>query len=128
LIYVETSVVLAFLFAEDRVPPDSFWNETLVSSRLTEYEISSRLHARRADKSRLEEAHVLLGKVALSDLSTPILARALEPFPLPVRTLDALHLASFHFISSMDPKLALATYDQRLLDAAREMNFRLYPL
>ena len=38
MIYVDTSVALAHLFAEDRRPPASFWTETLVSSRLLEYE------------------------------------------------------------------------------------------
>ncbi len=128
MIYVETSVILARIFAEDRVPPDSFWNETLVSSRLTEYEVFNRLHSRRSGENRLEEARSLLGQVALSELSQPILARALEPFPLPVRTLDALHLASFHFLSAMDAKLSLATYDQRLSEAAHKMKFRLHPL
>lgn len=52
LIYVDTSVALAHLFAEDRRPPASFWTETLVSSRLLDYEIWTRLHARRATDRR----------------------------------------------------------------------------
>jgi len=36
----------------------------------------------------------LINRVALLELATPVLARALDPFPTPVRTLDALHLAS----------------------------------
>jgi len=36
--YVETSVILAQLLAEDRYPPESLWADPLVSSRLTEYE------------------------------------------------------------------------------------------
>ncbi len=39
MIYLETSVALAQLLAEDRRPPDSLWNSELVSSRLTEYEV-----------------------------------------------------------------------------------------
>ena len=37
---------LAHLLAEDRRPPASLWSETLVASRLLEYEIRTRLHAR----------------------------------------------------------------------------------
>ena len=36
----------------------------------------------------------LAGRVALLELSPPVLAHALDAFPAPVRTLDALHLAS----------------------------------
>src|SRR6202022_4670624 len=47
VIYLDTSVALAHLLAEDRSPPPSLWDETLVSSRLLEYEMWNRLHARR---------------------------------------------------------------------------------
>ena len=47
MIYVETSVALAQLLAEDRCPPESLWNTPVVSSRLTEYEVWTRIHARR---------------------------------------------------------------------------------
>ena len=39
MIYLDTSVALAWLLTEDRQPPASFWDGTLVSSRLLEYEI-----------------------------------------------------------------------------------------
>ena len=39
MIYLDTSVALAHLLAEDRLPPVSLWHETLVSSRLLEYEL-----------------------------------------------------------------------------------------
>ena len=51
MIYVDTSVVLAQLLAEDRSPPARLWNETLVASRLMEYEIWTRLHARQLAES-----------------------------------------------------------------------------
>ena len=46
IVYVDTSVVLARLFAEDRSPPDAFWKQRLVASRLLEYEVFNRVHAR----------------------------------------------------------------------------------
>jgi hypothetical protein len=45
VIYLDTSVALAQLLAEDRLPPERLWQETLVSSRLLEYEIWNRIHA-----------------------------------------------------------------------------------
>lgn len=124
MIYADTSVLLARLFAEDRVPPDSFWEEALVASRLIEYEVWTRLHARRLEATHGEAARSLLGRIAMLELAPPVLTRALEPFPLPVRTLDALHLASIHFLNERDPSLEVATYDERLALAARKLKFR----
>jgi hypothetical protein len=39
MIYLDTSVALAHLLAEDRCPSPSMWDHPLVSSRLLEYEI-----------------------------------------------------------------------------------------
>jgi predicted nucleic acid-binding protein len=67
----------------------------------------------------------LIGRLALVELAPPVLARALEPFPLPVRTLDALHLASAEFLRGQGQKLSLASYDERLSAAARRMGIPL---
>ena len=50
-----------------------------------------------------------------------VLARALEPFAAPVRTLDALHLASIEFLRGRGQTIELASYDDRLIAAAREL-------
>lgn len=118
MIYLDTSVALAHLLAEDRSPAPSLWAESLVSSRLLEYELWNRLHARGLGASHGEAARALTGRIAFLELLPVVLARALEPFPEPVRTLDALHLASLEFLRSQGTPLALATYDARLRDAA----------
>jgi hypothetical protein len=46
-------------------------------------------------------------------------ARALELFPIPVRTPEAIHLAAIEFIRSQGVSLQLASYDERLVGAAR---------
>lgn len=125
MIYLDTSVVLAQLLAEDRLPPRRFWTETLVSSRLLEYEAWTRIHSRGLAGSHGEPLRELLGRLAFLELAPPVLARALEPFPVPVRTLDALHLASLLFLESQGQALALATYDDRLLAAARALDLPL---
>ena len=98
MIYLDTSVLLAQLLAEDRAPEPALWDETLVASRFIEYEVWDRIHARALGDSHAEAARSLVGGLALLELSPPVLARALEPFPVPVRTLDALHLASIEFL------------------------------
>jgi len=65
----------------------------------------------------------LLGRIALVELSLPVLARALEPFPKPVRTLDALHLASVDFIQKQGQSITLASYDDRQISSARALRF-----
>lgn len=121
MIYLDTSVALAHLLAEDRSPPESFWQRDLISSRLLEYEVWTRLHAAKLGPSHGDEARGLIGRVALIELAPAVLARAVEPFPVAVRTLDALHLASIDFLRAHGQTVELATYDQRLLAAARAL-------
>jgi predicted nucleic acid-binding protein len=44
---------------------------------------------------------------------------------LPVRTLDALHLASVRFLGEHGKDVVLATYDERMTRAARAMGILL---
>lgn len=128
MIYLDTSVLLAQLLAEDRQPPACLWNQALVSSRLIEYEVWTCIHARDLARTHAEAARILLGRVALIELSRLVLNRALEPFPAPVRTLDALHLASMEYLRETGQDLALASYDTRLNAAARELGITLAAL
>jgi predicted nucleic acid-binding protein len=128
LIYLDTSVALAHLLAEDHAPPERLWREDLISSRLLEYEIWTRIHARKLTASHTDEVRSLLSRVALVELSPPVLARALEPFPKPVRTLDALHLASMEFLRKQGQRISVAVYDGRLADAARALRIPIYKL
>ena len=100
MIYLDTSVALAHLLAEDRRPAESIWDETLVSSRLLEYELWVPIHTRGLADSHGEAVRLLLGRVAMLELVPSVLVRAQHAFPgpVPIRTLDALHLASCQFL------------------------------
>lgn len=126
MIYVDTSVVLATLFAEDRRPPAAFWTEHLISSRLLELETWTRLHARRCPDDVVEAASRLVGSADLVEMTPVVLARALEPFPAPVRTLDALHLATAAYLAAQGMRLRFATYDDRQTTVARAMKFDVF--
>ncbi len=119
MIYLDTSVALAALFAEDRRPPPDFWAGRLVASRLLEYELWTRVHGKGGAKSHGEAARELLSRVAWVELSPHVHGRALEPWPKPVRTLDALHLSAALFLVERRQPVELATYDARLAEAAR---------
>ena len=121
MIYVDSSGLLADLFAESRSPPETLWDGDLVSSRLLAYEVWSRINGYGLMISHRDRAGGLLARVNLTEMSEPTLARALEPYPVAVRTLDALHLATMVFLLGNDPSVELASYDNRLLTAARAL-------
>ena len=121
MIYLDTSVALAQLFAEDRQPPEDLWRELLTASRLLQYEVWARVHARRLEVLHGDKVRQLLDGVAYIELAPPVLARALEPFAVAVRTLDALHLATMDFLRGRGQAIELASYDARVLAAARAL-------
>jgi hypothetical protein len=125
VIYLDTSVVLAHLLTEERRPPARLWGEPLVSSRLLEYEVWTRLHRNRETSQVAESARQTLSRIAFVEMSTLVLARALEPFPAPVRTLDAIHLATIEYLRSHNQPVQLASYDDRQLAAARRLSLPL---
>ena len=130
MIYLDTSVALAHLLAEDHQPPDTLWEETLISSRLLEYEVWTPLHSRGLAASHGETARSLIGRVAMLELTSSVLVRALDAFPGrgQLRTLDALHLASCVYLVEQGQKVALATYDLRMGSVARALDIPLFDM
>jgi hypothetical protein len=43
MIYLDSSVALAYLLAEDRYPTNALWDQPIVSSRLLECEVWNRI-------------------------------------------------------------------------------------
>jgi uncharacterized protein len=128
VIYLDSSVALGQLFAEDRALPQAVTEQPLVSSRLLEYEVWNRIHARGFTHSHSEEVEALLARVILIDFSPAVLARAREPFPVSVRTLDGLHLATIEFLRARGENVELASYDRRLIAGARALGIAVYAL
>jgi len=128
VIYLDSSVVLARLLAEARQPPIALWEEACVSSRLLEYEVWNRILARGLGPSHGEEVHAALREIDMVNLTRPTLLRALQPFPIPVRTLDGLHLATIEFLRGQGDPVELASYDSRLVAAAQALAIPIFPL
>ena len=126
--YLDTSVLLAHLLDEERQPPETLWEGAVVSSRLAEYEVWTRVHREGLGTSHADSTRALLGRLAFLELTPTILGRALEPFPHPVRTLDALHLATVEFLRSKHQPVRLATYDERQRAVAIRLGLDLFPL
>ena len=123
--YLDTSVVLAHLLGEDRRPPITFWSQSATSSGLLKYEISVRLNARTGSPKTLLMARRLLADIELVPLDEAALERTLQPFPVSLRTLDAIHLSTFLFLQDRGLKLELATYDKRMARAAKALGIAL---
>jgi hypothetical protein len=64
----------------------------------------------------------------LFDLDAEIVERARRRFPRePIRTLDAIHLATAVIVQSLVPDLVVLSRDVRVRENAREMGFRVVP-
>lgn len=127
--YVDTSLVLAEVLAETVRPPSSFWTAPdLSSSRLTEYEAWVRLHAYGKVGTHGRSLALVLERLHLVELSDEACSRVRTPFPLPVRTLDALHLSCADFLRAQGFVVDVATLDSRMASVADAMGFRLTPV
>ena len=121
MIYIDSAVLLASAFAEPRSPPAALWDENLGSSRLLAYEVWTRIHAYGVAASHGNLTAARLSRVSLTELGQSVLARALQPFPVPVRPLDALHLATMDYLRRQGEAVELASYDNRLIAAAEAL-------
>ena len=138
-LYAESSAVLSWLLGESRgtvVRNQLRRAKAVIASDLTLVECDRVLiRARALDeiteskaqhcRSRLVEAsnHWYILK-----LGAEIVERAHLPFPHePIRTLDALHIASALIGRAAIPDLALLTLDERIRTAAKELGFKILP-
>lgn len=128
MVYLDTSVALAFFLSEDVRPPDRIWSEALVASRLTEYELATRLRGQLEPQEATDAREAVSAHVSFIDLSDVVVGDALRGLPEGLRTLDALHLASVIFLRDQGVDIRVATYDRRLAGMAEELGLRLYPL
>lgn len=138
-LYAESSAVLAWLLAE---PAEASVREALagaecaVSSALTAVEVARAL-ARHGAHGRLRRAQELAAlrlfdeasaQWTTLDVSADVLTRAKRRFSIePVRTLDAIHLASLSVFSEVLPDLYLLSLDDRVRANAAALGVPLLP-
>jgi len=128
MIYVDSSVACAEILSESRAPGDAFWSQPLVSSRLLVYEVWNRVQRHGAVSVAASTVEEVLARIQIVNLDPEVLERAVIAFPVPVRTLDALHLATADFLRAQGVELEVASYDTRLNAAASRMGFALAAL
>ncbi|MCB1033666.1 MAG: type II toxin-antitoxin system VapC family toxin [Acidobacteria bacterium] len=139
-VFVETSAILAWLLKEDdlgRVASVLAVAESVVASELLLVEgervllrsvATGRLSASEADELR-ERLRTAAGHWTRLELTSQILERSKHGFPIePVRSLDALHLATALEAKYFVPEIRVLSLDHRIRVNARSLGFEVLPV
>jgi len=139
MLYAESSAVLAWLLGEghgDDVVEALRSADGVIACDLTLVECE-RVLIRAWSGGQMSEAERADQSAALSRTATHwtrlrmdevVIDRARRPFPIePIRTLDAIHLASALVARSVAPGLAVLSLDQRVRENAVRLGFGVVP-
>jgi predicted nucleic acid-binding protein len=138
-LYAESSAPLAWLLEQEhgaRVADELSKAELVIASELTLVECDRVLiravvlgEVHEADAvDRQARLNAVAARWTLLALDEEILERARRPFPAePVRTLDAIHLASALTVRKAIPDLAMLTLDHRVRQAASRLGMPVVP-
>lgn len=124
MIYVDSSVALAEIFAEDHRPPQEFWKGVLVASQLTDLEVRSRAAASGSVGTYAPAIDRMASRFNFLGITGDALELLYAGRTAGLRTLDAIHLSTLHFLNRGLQRVPLATYDRRLAAAAAAMGFQ----
>jgi predicted nucleic acid-binding protein len=130
--YVDSSVILRLILAEPH--PLREWPDVRqgVTSALAEVEVLRTLDRLRFSvptldpkvlAGRREAAFRVLEGLETVEITRSVLARAAQPLPVPLGTLDAVHLVSAMGWREQFENLVFATHDLALSAAARASGF-----
>ena len=125
--YLDSSVVLRYILLGEATIRHALAFPRAVSSELIEIECRRVLHRCRLvgelDDETLAAAHqrldAVLSGIDLLQMSTQIKRRAMEPFPVHVRTVDALHVATALTLAGDADGTALFSHDKGMNLCAR---------
>jgi len=131
--YVDSSVALRIILGARGALPEWESLENVLSSALIEVECLRTLdRLRLVDRIpaveialRREVVYEFVKRLDLVEISAPVLARAAQPLPVPLKTLDAIHLATaMLWREAEEEEIDMATHDEALAMAARSIGFR----
>ena len=127
--YLDSSVLLRHILLGEEPIRHALEFPRVVSSELIEIECRRVLHRCRLAGELTDEAltvacerldEVLAG-IDLLELSRPIKQRAMDSFPVNVRTLDALHVATALMVGEDAGGVALFSHDEGMNRCARSL-------
>ena len=131
-VYLDSSVVLRVVLGEPSILRE--WSRITHASMseigpveclraLDRLRIEGGMKDRELARRRATALELFQG-IELVRINRSVLARASEPFPTQIRTLDAIHLASALLVKERTPSLGFATHDAELGTAALAVGFR----
>lgn len=129
--YIDSSVLLRIVLKQPEPLPEWQTIRFGISSELLRTESHRTLdrmwHQRELDdaeyRHKRRSIEALLDKFELLELNSNVLAVASAPLPVPLATLDAIHLATA-LIAGSTRQFIFATHDKMLGRAAREMSLQ----
>lgn len=135
--YVDSSVLLRFILDQPDPLSDLLRYDSRVTSFVAEVECLRAVESARsrgqltgeeaADRRRM--VYTQMRRIRRLVVSFPVLRRAGEPYPLPIKSLDAIHLASALIVREREaPDLVFATHDQQLGRLAAVMDLQVIGL
>ena len=127
--YLDSSVLLRHILLGEEPIRHALEFPRVVSSELIEIECRRVLHRYRlageltdetltVARERLDE---VLAGIDLLEMSSQIKRRAMDPFPVNVRTLDALHIATALMVAEDDDGVVLFSHDEGMNRCARSL-------
>jgi predicted nucleic acid-binding protein len=137
IVYLDSSVVLRVVLGQRGSLREWKAIETGVASALLEVECLRTLDRLRLLEGipegeiarRRESVYRIVEALTVIEPTRPVLARAAQPFPVVLGTLDAVHLATaLLWRERSDAGLVMATHDAALGLAARAIGFRVIGL
>lgn len=135
--YLDSSVVLRVVLGQRGSLREWKAIQTGIASALLEVECLRTLDRLRLLEGigedeiarRREAVYRIVEAITVIEPTRPVLARAAQPFPVVLGTLDAIHLATaLLWRERSDTDLAMATHDAALGLAARAVGFRVIGL
>lgn len=130
--YVETSALLAALLEKDAAARNALRGKRRITSALTFAEASRALVRARVaqhltpaeERAGLRWLQAFRRRCDVVAITDAVLARAGRPFPVePIRTLDALHLATAELLGEPPQLITIVTRDSRVIDNAQAMGY-----
>jgi predicted nucleic acid-binding protein len=136
--YIESSALVAVLLEQDAESLAELRElgrrvaSALTFAEATRAVLRARVTRRIApaeERAALRDLRALERRCSVFAVTDDVLTRAGRPFPVePIRTLDAIHLATIELMGEAPPLVTVVTRDRRVARNARAMGYAVVPV